>query len=74
MDIAGETSKEGGMESGSIYQIMGISTAIVMFFTFLRLAHFRTGTYDPAGDEVKESDLASASKDVECYDGVDLMV
>ena len=76
MDIAGETSKEGGMESAKhSIRLVGISTAIVMFFTFLRdWPILGTGTYDPAGDEVKESVLASASKDVEWYDGVDLMV
>ncbi|MEC7687166.1 MAG: OPT/YSL family transporter, partial [Candidatus Thermoplasmatota archaeon] len=76
MDIAGETSKEGGMESAKhSIRLVGISTAIVMFFTFLRdWPILGTGTYDPAGDEIKESVLASASKDVEWYDGVDLMV
>ena len=37
MDIAGETAKEGGMESAMhSIRLVGISTAIVMFFTFLR--------------------------------------
>ena len=76
MDIAGETSKEGGMESAKhSIRLVGLSTAIVMFFTFLRdWPILGTGAYDAAGDEVKESVLASASKNVEWYDGVDLMV
>ena len=76
MDIAGETSKEGGME-GAMHSIrlVGISTAIVMLFTFLRdWPILGTGNYDYEGNEVKESVLASASKSVEWYDGVDLMV
>ena len=37
MDIAGETSKEGGMESAMhSIRLVGISTVVVMFFTFLR--------------------------------------
>ena len=76
MDIAGETSKEGGMESAMhSIKLVGISTAVVMFFTFLRdWPIIGTGTYDLAGDEVKASALSSASKNVEWYDGTDLMV
>jgi hypothetical protein len=76
MDIAGETSKEGGME-GAMHSIrlVGISTAVVMFFTFLRdWPILGTGTYDAAGAEVKDSVLTSASKNTEWYDGADLMV
>ena len=76
MDIAGETSKEGGME-GAMHSIklVGFSTAVVMFFTFLRdWPILGTGSYDDAGNEVKESVLTSASKNVEWYDGADLMV
>ena len=76
MDIAGETSKEGGMDSAMhSIKLVGFSTAVVMFFTFLRdWPILGTGSYDAAGNEVKESVLTSASKNVEWYDGVDLMV
>ncbi len=42
MDIAGETAKEGGMESAMhSIRLVGISTAIVMFFTFFeRFGHY----------------------------------
>ena len=76
MDIAGETSKEGGMDSAMhSIRLVGISTAVVMVFTFLRdWPILGTGTKDAAGDEVKQSVLASISEGVDWYDGVDLMV
>ena len=76
MDIAGETSKEGGMESAMhSIRLVGISTAIVMFFTFLRdWPLLGTGTQDPAGDEIKASVLSSTLEGTEWYDGGDLTV
>ena len=61
MDIAGETAKEGGME-GAMHSIrlVGISTAIIMAFTFLRdWPLLSTGTSDAAGKEIKTSILLS---------------
>ena len=56
-------------------KLVGFSTAVIMFFTFLRdWPIIGTGSYDAAGKEVKESALTSASKNVEWYDGADLMV
>ena len=76
MDIAGETSKEGGME-GAMHSIrlVGISTAIVMLFTFLRdWPLLGTGTSDAAGKEVKTSILSRATENISWYDGGDLTV
>ena len=69
MDIAGETAKEGGME-GAMHSIrlVGISTAIVMLFTFLRdWPLLGTG-------EDKTSILSRAGESVSWYDGGDLTV
>jgi putative OPT family oligopeptide transporter len=69
MDIAGETAKEGGME-GAMHSIrlVGISTAIVMLFTFLRdWPLLGTG-------EDKTSVLSRAGESVSWYDGGDLTV
>ena len=76
MDIAGETAKEGGMESAMhSIRLVGISTAIVMFFTFLRdWPLLGTGTTDAAGKDVKTSVLNRATENVSWYDGGDLMV
>ena len=76
MDIAGETSKEGGMESAMhSIRLVGISTAIVMFFTFLRdWPLLGTGAKDAAGDEIKTSVLSSALEGSKWYDGGDLTV
>ena len=76
MDIAGETAKEGGME-GAMHSIrlVGISTAIVMFFTFLRdWPLIGTGATDAAGKDVKTSVLNRATENISWYDGGDLMV
>ena len=76
MDIAGETAKEGGME-GAMHSIrlVGISTAIVMLFTFLRdWPLLGTGQVDPAGDEIKDSVLNKTFENASWYDGGDLMV
>jgi len=76
MDIAGETAKEGGME-GAMHSIrlVGISTAIVMLFTFLRdWPLLGTGTSDAAGKEVKTSILSRATENISWYDGGDLTV
>jgi uncharacterized oligopeptide transporter (OPT) family protein len=76
MDIAGETSKEGGMESAMhSIRLVGISTAIVMFFTFLRdWPLLGTGSYDAGGEEVKTSVLSKTLEGTEWYDGGDLTV
>ena len=76
MDIAGETAKEGGMESAMhSIRLVGISTAIVMFFTFLRdWPLLGTGSNDAAGEEIKTSVLSSALEGTEWYDGGDLTV
>ena len=76
MDIAGETAKEGGMESAMhSIRLVGISTAIVMFFTFLRdWPLLGTGATDAAGKDVKTSVLNRATENVSWYDGGDLMV
>ena len=76
MDIAGETAKEGGMESAMhSIRLVGISTAIVMFFTFLRdWPLLGTGSNDAAGEEIKTSVLSSALEGSEWYDGGDLTV
>ena len=76
MDIAGETAKEGGMESAMhSIRLVGISTAIVMFFTFLRdWPLLGTGAKDAAGDEIKTSVLSSALESAKWYDGGDLTV
>ena len=66
MDIAGETAKEGGME-GAMHSIrlVGISTAIIMAFTFLRdWPLLSTGTSDAAGKEVKTSILSRATENI----------
>ena len=76
MDIAGETAKEGGME-GAMHSIrlVGISTAIVMFFTFLRdWPLLGTGMTDAAGKDIKTSFLNRATEDISWYSGGDLMV
>jgi len=76
MDIAGETAKEGGME-GAMHSIrlVGISTAIIMAFTFLRdWPLLGTGTHDDAGKEVKTSILSRATENISWYDGGDLTV
>ena len=76
MDIAGETAKEGGME-GAMHSIrlVGISTAIVMFFTFLRdWPLIATGATDAAGKDIKTSVLNRATENVSWYSGGDLMV
>jgi uncharacterized oligopeptide transporter (OPT) family protein len=76
MDIAGETAKEGGME-GAMHSIrlVGISTAIIMAFTFLRdWPLLSTGTSDAAGKEVKTSILSRATENISWYDGGDLTV
>ena len=76
MDIAGETAKEGGMENAMhSIRLVGISTAIVMFFTFLRdWPLLGTGSNDAAGEEIKTSVLSSALEGTEWYDGGDLTV
>ena len=76
MDIAGETSKEGGMESAMhSIRLVGLSTAIVMFFTFLRdWPLLGTGSYDAGGEEVKTSVLSNTLEGTEWYDGGDLTV
>ena len=76
MDIAGETAKEGGMENAMhSIRLVGISTAIVMFFTFLRdWPLLGTGSNDAAGEEIKTSVLSSALEGKEWYDGGDLTV
>jgi len=76
MDIAGETAKEGGMESAMhSIRLVGISTAIVMFFTFLRdWPLLDTGATDAAGKDVKTSVLNRATENISWYDGGDLMV
>ena len=76
MDIAGETAKEGGMESAMhSIRLVGISTAIVMFFTFLRdWPLLGTGATDAAGKDVKTSVLNRATENISWYDGGDLMV
>ena len=76
MDIAGETAQEGGME-GAMHSIrlVGISTAIVMLFTFLRdWPLIATGTTDAAGKDIKTSVLNRATENISWYDGGDLMV
>ena len=76
MDIAGETSKEGGME-GAMHSIrlVGISTAIVMLFTFLRdWPLLGTGTNDTAGKEIKTSILSRAGESTSWYEAGDLTV
>ena len=76
MDIAGETSKEGGME-GAMHSIrlVGISTAIVMLFTFLRdWPLLGTGTNDAAGKEIKTSILSRAGESTSWYEAGDLTV
>ena len=76
MDIAGETAKEGGME-GAMHSIrlVGISTALIMAFTFLRdWPLLGTGTSDAAGKEVKTSILSRATENISWYDGGDLTV
>ncbi len=76
MDIAGETAKEGGME-GAMHSIrlVGISTAIIMAFTFLRdWPLLGTGTSDAAGKEIKTSILSRATENISWYDGGDLTV
>jgi uncharacterized oligopeptide transporter (OPT) family protein len=76
MDIAGETAKEGGME-GAMHSIrlVGISTAIIMAFTFLRdWPLLSTGTSDAAGKEIKTSILSRATENISWYDGGDLTV
>ena len=76
MDIAGETSKEGGME-GAMHPIrlVGISTAIVMLFTFLRdWPLLGTGTNDAAGKEIKTSILSRAGESTSWYEAGDLTV
>jgi uncharacterized oligopeptide transporter (OPT) family protein len=76
MDIAGETAKEGGME-GAMHSIrlVGISTAIIMAFTFLRdWPLLSTGTSDAAGKEIKTSILGRATENISWYDGGDLTV
>ena len=76
MDIAGETAKEGGME-GAMHSIrlVGISTAIVMLFTFLRdWPLIGTGATDAAGKDIKTSVLNRATENISWYDGGDLMV
>jgi len=76
MDIAGETSKEGGMENAMhSIRLVGFSTALVMFFTFLRdWPLLGTGTYDAGGKEVKDSVLSKTLEGTEWYDGGDLTV
>ena len=76
MDIAGETAKEGGMESAMhSIRLVGISTAIVMLFTFLRdWPLLGTGTSDAAGKEVKTSILSRATENISWYDAGDLTV
>ena len=76
MDIAGETSKEGGME-GAMHSIrlVGISTAIVMLFTFLKdWPLLGTGTNDAAGKEIKTSILSRAGESTSWYEAGDLTV
>jgi len=56
-------------------RLVGISTAIVMFFTFLRdWPLLGTGSNDAAGEEIKTSVLSSALEGSEWYDGGDLTV
>ena len=76
MDIAGETAKEGGMEGAKhSIRLVGISTAIIMAFTFLRdWPLLGTGTSDAAGKEVKTSILSRATENISWYDGGDLTV
>ena len=71
MDIAGETSKEGGMESAMhSIRLVGISTAIVMFFTFLR----DWPLLGSGAVEDKTSVLNRATENISWYDGGDLTV
>ena len=76
MDIAGETAKEGGMESAMhSIRLVGISTAIVMLFTFLRdWPLLGTGTNDAAGKEIKTSILSRAGESTSWYEAGDLTV
>ena len=71
MDIAGETSKKGGME-GAMHSIrlVGFSTAIVMFFTFLR--DWPLLGSGPA--EERTSVLGSASENISWYNGASIQV
>ena len=56
-------------------RLVGISTAVVMFFTFLRdWPLMGTGSTDAAGAEIKDSFLNDVFKEKEWYDGGDLMV
>ena len=76
MDIAGETAKEGGVESAMhSIRLVGISTAIVMAFTFFRdWPLLSTGSQDAAGNEIKASVFNRATENVGWYDGGDLMI
>ena len=76
MDIAGETAKEGGVESAKhSIKLVGFSTALVMLFTFFRdWPLLGTGQTDVAGDEIKDSVLNKTFENVGWYDGGDLMV
>ena len=71
MDIAGETSKKGGME-GAMHSIrlVGFSTAIVMFFTFLR--DWPLLGSGPA--EERTSVLGGASENISWYNGASIQV
>lgn len=71
MDIAGETSKKGGME-GAMHSIrlVGFSTAIVMFFTFLR----DWPLFGSGPTEERTSVLASASENISWYNGASIQV
>ena len=76
MDIAGETAKEGGVESAKhSIKLVGFSTALVMLFIFFRdWPLLGTGQTDVAGDEIKDSVLNKTFENVGWYDGGDLMV
>ena len=71
MDIAGETSKKGGME-GAMHSIrlVGFSTAIVMFFTFLR--DWPLLGSGPA--ENRTSVLSSIGENISWYSGASIEV
>jgi uncharacterized oligopeptide transporter (OPT) family protein len=71
MDIAGETSKEGGME-GAMHSIrlVGFSTAIVMFFTFLR--DWPLLGSGPAED--RTSILSGVGENISWYSGASIEV
>ena len=71
MDIAGETSKEGGME-GAMHSIrlVGFSTAIVMFFTFLR--DWPLLGSGPAED--RTSVLSGVGENISWYSGASIEV